>query len=65
MDTGSFIIHIKMEKFYKDVGDDVEKRFDTSNCEANRPLPTEKTKKVIRLMKDELGWKDYDRICCT
>ena len=30
-------------------------RFDTSNYEANRPLPKGKNKKVIGLMKDELG----------
>ena len=36
---------------------DVEKRFDTSNYEVNTPLPTGKNKKVIGLMKDELGGK--------
>ena len=54
-DTGSFIMHIKTEDFYKDIANDVEKRFDTSNYEVNRPLPTGKNKKVIGLMKDELG----------
>ena len=55
MDTDSFITHIKTEDFYKDIADDVEKRFDTSNYEVDRPLPTGKNKKVIGLMKDELG----------
>ena len=55
MDTDSFIIHIKTEDFYKDVANDVEKRFDTSNYEVNRPLPTGKNKTVIGLMKVELG----------
>ena len=32
-------------------------RFDTSNYEVNRPLPTGKNKKIIGLMKDELGGK--------
>ena len=32
-------------------------RFDTSNYEVNRPLPIGKNKKVISLMKDELGGK--------
>ena len=41
--------------FYKDIANDVEKRFHTSNYECNRPLPTGKNKKVIGLMKDELG----------
>ena len=57
MDTDSFIMHIKTEDFYKDIANDVEKRFDTSNYEVNRPLPTGKNKKVIGLMKDELGEK--------
>ena len=49
MDSDSFIVHIKTEDCHKDITDDVEKRFDTSN----RPLPTGKNKKVIGLMKDE------------
>ena len=53
----SFIMHIKTEDFYKDIADDVEERFDTSNYEVGRPLPTGKNKKVIGLMKDELGGK--------
>ena len=57
MDTDSFIMHIKTQDFYKDIANDVEKRFDTSNYEVNRPLPTGKNKKVIGLMKDELGVK--------
>ena len=57
MDTDSFIMHIKTEDFYKDIADDVEKRFDTSNYEVHRPLPTGKNKRVIGLMKDELGGK--------
>ena len=39
MDTGGCIIHIKTENFYKDIADDVEKRFDTSNYDVSRPLP--------------------------
>ena len=57
MDTDSFIMNIKTNDFYKDITNDVEKRFDTSNYECNRPLPTGKNKKVIGLMKDELGGK--------
>ena len=56
-DTDSFIMHINTEGFYKDIANDVEKRSDTSNYEVNRPLPTGKNKKVIGLMKDELGEK--------
>ena len=55
MDTDSFIMNIKTEDFYKDIANNVEKRFDTSNYEVDRPLSTGKNKKVTGLMKDELG----------
>ena len=45
MDTDSFIMNIKTSDFYKDISNDVENRFDTSNYEVNRPLPTGKNKK--------------------
>ena len=57
MDTDSFVMNIRTNDFYKDMASDIEKRFDTSNYEVNRPLPTGKNKKVIGLMKDELGGK--------
>ena len=55
MDTGSFIVHIKTDDIYKDIAEEVEARFDTSSFEIDRPLPKGKNKKVIGLMKDELG----------
>ena len=66
MDTDSFIMNIKTNDFYKDIANDVENGFDTSNYEVNtsgtsalagRPLSTGKNKKVIGLMKDKLGGK--------
>ena len=57
MDTDSFIMNIKTNDFYEDIANDVENRFDTSNYEVNRPLPMGKNKKIISLMKDELGGK--------
>ena len=57
MDTDSFIMNIKTNDFYEDIANDVENRFDTSNFEVNRPLPTGKNIKVIGLMKDELDGK--------
>ena len=57
MDTDSSIVNIKTNDLYKDIANDVENRFDTSNYEVNRPLPTGKNKKVTGLMKDELGGK--------
>ena len=57
MDTDSLIYSIKTEDFYADIADDVETRFDTSGYpnDGSRPLPVGKNKKVIGLMKDELG----------
>ena len=46
IDTNSFIMDIKTNDFYKDIANDVENRFDTSNYEVNRPLPMEKIKKL-------------------
>ena len=53
MDTGSFIMNIKTNDFYKDISDDVDNRFDTSNYAAKRPVPIGKNKKVIGLMNNE------------
>ena len=57
MDKDSFIVYIKTDDIYKDIAEDVETRFDTSNYELDRLLPKAKNKKVIGLMKDQLGGK--------
>ena len=57
MDTDSFIMIVKIENFYKDIANDVEKKYDTSNYVCERQLPMGKNKKVIDLLKDELGGK--------
>ena len=57
IDKGSFIVHMKINDIYKDIVEDVWTRFDTSNFELDRALPKGKNKKVIGLMKDELGRK--------
>ena len=49
MDTDSFVVNIKTKDFYKDISQDVNKRFDTSNYTFDRPLPTGVNKKVIGL----------------
>ena len=58
----SSIVYIKTDDIYKDIAEDVETRFDTSNYElecnsTDRSLLKGKNKKVIELMKDELGRK--------
>ena len=57
MDTDSFIMDLKTNDFYKDIANDVENRFDTSNYQVKMPLPMGKNKKIIGLMKDELSGK--------
>ena len=57
MDTDSFIIHIKIKDVYEDIANDVENRFDTSNYVIERPLPRDKNKLLIGLMKNQLGGK--------
>ena len=55
MDTDSLIHNIEMEDFYKDIANYVQARFHTSGYNPDRPLPVGLNKKVIGLMKDELG----------
>ena len=38
IDTDSFIVHVKTDDIYKDIEEDVETRFGTSNFELDRPL---------------------------
>ena len=58
----SLIVYIRTDDISKDIAEDVEKRFDTSNYELEcnsieRPFPKGKNKKVTGLLKDELGGK--------
>ena len=46
MDSGSFIVYIKADDNYKDIAEDVETRFDTSNYELYRPLPKGRKKRI-------------------
>ena len=69
MDVDSLVYNIRTKDFYTDIADDVQTRFDTSGyipdgyCvpgtaqQSHRPLPVGLNKKVIGLMKDELGGK--------
>ena len=55
MDTESLILYIKTDDIYKDIAKDVETKFDTSNYDLKKPLPKGKNKKVIDVLRDELG----------
>ena len=57
MDTVCFSVHTRTDDIYKDIAKDVETRFDTSNYQLDRAMPKGKNKKLIGLMKDELGGK--------
>ena len=39
MDIDSFIGYTKTDDIYKDIAENVETKFDTSNYELDRPLP--------------------------
>ena len=58
-DTDSFIVNITTKDFFKDISNDVERWFGTSNYDKNDkiPLPIVKNKKVPGLFKDDLGGK--------
>ena len=50
-------MHKKTDDIYKDIAEDVETRFNTSNYELYELLPKGKNKKVIVSMKDKVGGK--------
>ena len=51
------IVYIKGDNVYKDIAENIETRFDTSNYELDRSIPKIKNKKVIGLMEHKLGRK--------
>ena len=57
MDTNSLVYNIKTDNFYEDITGNIKIRFDTSSYSHSRirPLHIGVNKKVIGLMKDELG----------
>ena len=63
-DTDSFIINIKIEDFFEDISNDVERWFDTSNYDKNdkRPLLIDKNEEVPGLFKDEIKGKIITKV---
>ena len=47
MDTDSFIFNVKTEDWFKDISNDIEQRFDTSNIQTNIPIKKGVNKKVL------------------
>ena len=58
-DTDSFAYEIETEDFYKDISEDMEAKFDTSNYAKRHPsgIPKGVNKKVIGMFKDKCGGK--------
>ena len=55
MDTDSFVVHVKTEDIFKSIAKYVKERYDTWVKKTSSKR--KKTKKIIGLMKDELGGK--------
>ena len=66
-DTDSLIYEIKTDDFYKDISEDVESKFDTSEFDKNHSavvisvkFKVGKNKKVIGMFKDETAGKQIE-----
>ena len=59
MDTYSFVFEIETEYSHRDIAKDVETKFDTSGYlkDDDTPLPIGRNRKVVGMMKYELGGK--------
>ena len=66
MDTDSFIMQVNTTDFYHTISNDVNLWFDTSSYTTKlpRPVPIEVNKKVLGMMKDELGGEIMSELCC-
>ena len=57
IDKKSFFLSLKTDDIYKDTAENGERSLDTSKYDLNRSVLKAKKKKVIAVMKDELGVK--------
>ena len=53
MDNDFSIVYVWTDNIYKEITKDVEKRFNASNYELQRPLLKQSNKKAIGLMKEK------------
>ena len=61
MGTDIFVINIFTEDFFEDINNDIKRWFDTKNDK--RSLQIGVHKKVIGMVKDELGGKIMKKFC--
>ena len=61
MDTKRFIVCIKTDDIYKDIAEDAETRFNTSNYELDGLLQKEKNNNWIN--ERWIRWKDHEKMC--
>ena len=61
-DTDSLACDIETGDYYKDISDDVQARFNTSEFDVDHPciIPTNVNKKIIGMMKDKTGGKQIE-----
>ena len=52
-----FIVYTRTDDIYVEISKDIQIRFDTSNYRLDSLFPKGKNRKVIGLIKDELGQK--------
>ena len=62
MDIDSFIVHVKTDDIYKDIAEDIKARFDTSNYEIDRSLPTGKNLKSDLINERWIRWTHNEKI---
>ena len=55
---------LKIDDVYKDISENIETRFDTSNFEVDRSLPKIKNKKSNWTNERWIRWTNHERICC-
>ena len=62
MDTGSFIVHVKIEYICKDITEGIKTRLDISNFKLVTPLPKGKNKESNWINKTWIKWKNHKGI---
>ena len=61
MDTNSFIVYIITADLYKDIAEDLETKFYTSNYELERPLPKKENEKSNWIKETSNRWINLDK----